>query len=87
MSADGPEDPALANLGRDDPTTDRLLNPHGHGHGSHTADLANQVDNGPVSQIKVREEVTKHQEQDVCFCDMCFILACLLLISMLAIRC
>jgi len=49
MSADGPEDPALANLGLDDPAIDRLLNPHGHGHGSHPAALANPVDNGPVS--------------------------------------
>src|ERR1700756_5044715 len=49
MSADRPEDPALANLGRVDPTIDRLLNPHGHGHSSHTAALANQVDDGPVS--------------------------------------
>ena len=39
----------VADLGRDAPTIDRLLNPHGHGNGTHTAALANQVDNGPVS--------------------------------------
>jgi hypothetical protein len=49
LSANGPEDPALTNLGGDDPTIDRLFNPRTHGHSFHTAAFANQVDNGPVS--------------------------------------
>jgi len=49
VSADGPEDPALANLGRHYPAIDRLLNPQGHAHRSHTAALSDQVDNSPVS--------------------------------------
>ena len=49
MSAHGPENPALADLGRDSPTIDRLFNPHGHGNSPHTVALANQVDDGPVS--------------------------------------
>ena len=48
VSADGPEDPATVNLSRDGPTIDPFFDPHGHGHGPHTAALANQVDNGPV---------------------------------------
>lgn len=31
MSADGPEDPAVADLGRHGPTIDRLLDPRWHG--------------------------------------------------------
>jgi hypothetical protein len=49
MSADRPEYPALANLGRDHPPIHCLFDPHGHGHGPHMSALANQIENGPMS--------------------------------------
>jgi hypothetical protein len=49
MSADSPEDPVLANLGRDHPTIDRLFDPHGHGHRPHMSTFANQIDDSPTS--------------------------------------
>ena len=49
MSANRPEDSALGNLGRHNPTIDRFFDPHWHGHRSHVSALANQIDNGPMS--------------------------------------